>query len=97
VTSGPITDHFGPRVPVVVGQLCMVAGLAAVLATGGLISPLITAACLVPIGASGSMAMPSVTGVVLAGVPQELGSTASAVLNAFRQVGGAVAIEVFAR
>jgi DHA2 family methylenomycin A resistance protein-like MFS transporter len=39
--------------------------------------------------------MPSVTGVVLEGVPGRQAGTASAVFNTFRQVGGAVAIAVF--
>jgi DHA2 family methylenomycin A resistance protein-like MFS transporter len=39
--------------------------------------------------------MPSVTGVVLEGVPARRAGTASAVFNTFRQVGGAVAIAVF--
>ena len=39
--------------------------------------------------------MPSVTGVVLEGVPARQAGTASAVFNTFRQVGGAVAIAVF--
>jgi DHA2 family methylenomycin A resistance protein-like MFS transporter len=95
LTSGPITNRFGPRVPVVLGQLSMVFGLLALLATAGLRSPLITALCVIPIGAGGSLAMPPVTGVVLDGVKQERAGTASAVFNTFRQVGGAVAIAVF--
>jgi DHA2 family methylenomycin A resistance protein-like MFS transporter len=39
--------------------------------------------------------MPSVTSVVLEGVPAQQAGTASAVFNTFRQVGGAVAIAVF--
>jgi DHA2 family methylenomycin A resistance protein-like MFS transporter len=39
--------------------------------------------------------MPSVTSVVLDGVPAHQAGTASAVFNTFRQVGGAVAIAVF--
>jgi MFS transporter, DHA2 family, methylenomycin A resistance protein len=49
----------------------------------------------IPIGAGGSLAMPSVTGVVLDGVAPGQAGTASAVFNTFRQVGGAVAIAVF--
>ena len=57
--------------------------------------PALIAACLIPIGAGGALAMPSVTGVVLEGVPAQQAGTASAVFNTFRQVGGAVAIAVF--
>lgn len=95
LTSGPITNRYGPRAPIVLGQLAMVTGLIAVLCTAPLGSAEVTAVCLIPIGAGGSMAMPAVTGVVLAGVDQHLAGTASAVFNTFRQVGGAVAIAVF--
>ena len=95
LTSGPITNRFGPRRPIVLGQLSMVGGLLALLITATLRSPLITALCVIPVGAGGSLAMPPVTGVVLEGVRPELAGTASAVFNTFRQVGGAVAIAVF--
>ena len=68
LTSGPVTNRFGPRVPVVLGQLSMVVGLVALLATATLRSPVITALCVIPVGAGGSLAMPAVTGVVLDGV-----------------------------
>jgi DHA2 family methylenomycin A resistance protein-like MFS transporter len=95
LSSGPITNRFGPRVPVVLGQLAMVIGLVALLTTATLRSPVITALCVIPVGAGGSLAMPAVTSVVLDGVPPALAGTASAVFNTFRQVGGAVAIAVF--
>jgi DHA2 family methylenomycin A resistance protein-like MFS transporter len=95
LASGPITNRFGPRLPVVAGQLSMVIGLAALLATVHLKSALLVAVCVIPIGAGGSLAMPAVTGVVLDGVSPNQAGTASAVFNTFRQVGGAVAIAVF--
>ncbi len=95
LTSGPVTNRLGPCLPIVAGQLAMVAGLIAALLTAQIGSPLLTAACLIPIGAGGAMAMPAVTGIVLDGVDQDLAGTASAVFNTFRQVGGAVAIAVF--
>ena len=95
LTSGPITNRFGPRVPVVAGQALMVLGLSALLATVHLRSVVLVALCVIPIGAGGSLAMPAVTGVVLDGVDPGLAGTASAVFNTFRQVGGAVAIAVF--
>lgn len=73
----------------------MTAGLLALLLTAPLESPVITALCVIPIGAGGSLAMPSITSVVLEGVPAERAGTASAVFNTFRQIGGAVAIAVF--
>ena len=73
----------------------MVVGLVAVLVTAPLGNPVLVAICIIPIGAGGALAMPSVTGVVLEGVPGHQAGTASAVFNTFRQVGGAVAIAVF--
>ncbi|MCW2763939.1 MAG: putative drug resistance transporter [Marmoricola sp.] len=95
VLSGAITNRFGPRVPVVAGQLAMVVGLVALLTTAPLGSALLTAILLILIGPGGSVAMPAITGVVLDSVPAERAGTASAVFNTFRQVGGAVAIAVF--
>ena len=93
--SGPVTNRYGARLPVVAGLSSMVLGLVALLLTTSLGDPLVTALCLVPVGLGGSVAMPSVTGVVLEGVAADRAGTASAVFNTFRQVGGAVAIAVF--
>ena len=95
LASGRIVNRFGPRLPVVAGQLSMVIGLVALLATVGLKSVALVALCVIPIGAGGALAMPAVTGVVLDGVDPDQAGTASAVFNTFRQVGGAVAIAVF--
>lgn len=95
LASGPVTNRYGPRLPVVAGQLSMVIGLVALLVTVHLRSVLLVALCIIPIGAGGALAMPAVTGVVLDGVAPHQSGTASAVFNTFRQVGGAVAIAVF--
>lgn len=95
LASGPVTNRYGARLPVVSGLVAMAVGLAAMLIIAPLGQPLAIAACLVPVGAGGALAMPSVTGVVLDGVPARQAGTASAVFNTFRQVGGAVAIAVF--
>lgn len=95
LASGPVTNRFGARVPVVAGLSSMVLGLLALIITAPLGRPVLMALCVIPIGAGGSLAMPSVTSVVLDGVPAAQAGTASAVFNTFRQVGGAVAIAVF--
>jgi DHA2 family methylenomycin A resistance protein-like MFS transporter len=95
LVSGPITNRFGPRLPVVAGQVFMVIGLVGLLATVHLKSVPLVALCVIPIGGGGALAMPAVTGVVLDGVDPHQAGTASAVFNTFRQVGGAVAIAVF--
>ena len=94
IVSGTLANRFGPRVPVVLGLMSMVAGLVAMLFTA-------------PLGphCSWQPADPhrhrrldrDATGHVR-GPCQRAGraaGTASAVFNTFRQVGGAVAIAVF--
>jgi MFS transporter, DHA2 family, methylenomycin A resistance protein len=95
LASGHVTNRFGARIPVVAGLSSMVLGLLALVIIAPLGSPVLMAVCVIPIGAGGSLAMPSVTSVVLEGVPARQAGTASAVFNTFRQVGGAVAIAVF--
>jgi len=95
LASGFVTNRFGARIPVVAGLLSMVVDLVALVFTAPLGLPWLMAICIIPIGAGGSLAMPSVTSVVLEGVPAHQAGTASAVFNTFRQVGGAVAIAVF--
>jgi DHA2 family methylenomycin A resistance protein-like MFS transporter len=93
--SGPVTNRFGTRVPVVAGLTSMVVGLIGLVLTAPLGSPLLTSLLIIPVGAGGSLAMPPSTGLVLASVAPERAGTASAVFNTFRQVGGAVAIAIF--
>lgn len=95
LASGPITNRYGARLPVVAGLTSMAVGLVALMIIAPLGNPVWIALCVIPIGAGGALAMPSVTGVVLEGVPAHQAGTASAVFNTFRQVGGAVAIAVF--
>ncbi len=95
LSSGPVTNRFGARVPVVSGMVSMVVGLVALAALVPLESPLLVAFSLIFVGAGGALAMPAVTGVVLDGVAPEQAGAASAVFNTFRQIGGAVAIAIF--
>ena len=93
--SGLLTNRLGARFPAMAGQLAMVVGLTALAATAHLGSTALTAGLVVLVGGGGSVAMPQVTGLVLASVPPERAGTASAIFNTFRQIGGAVAIAVF--
>ena len=93
--SGPVTNRFGTRVPVVAGLTSMVVGLTVMVLTAPLGSPLLTTLLIIPIGAGGSLAMPPTTGLVLSSVAPDRAGTASAVFNTFRQVGGAMAIAIF--
>jgi DHA2 family methylenomycin A resistance protein-like MFS transporter len=95
LSSGAVVNRFGTRLPAVLGLSSMTAGLTGL----ALAAPLERAwpvACLVIlVGAGGSVAMPALTGLVLARTGPDQAGIASAVLNMFRQIGGAVAIAVF--
>jgi MFS transporter, DHA2 family, methylenomycin A resistance protein len=95
LVSGPMTNRYGSRVPIVTGLASMVIGLTGFVVTAPLGSPLLTTLLIIPIGAGGSLAMPPATGLVLASVAPQQAGTASAVFNTFRQVGAAVAIAIF--
>lgn len=95
VAAGRIAARFGPRVPAAAGQLTMVLGLMAMLATAPLGSLTLVTVLMIPIGVGGALAIPPVTALVLDSVPAARAGTASAVFNTFRQLGGAVGIAVF--
>ena len=95
LVSGPLTNRFGVRVPMLLGFGLVLLGVTGIASTASLGLPWLTAAFVVPVGAGGSIAMPAATSLVLATVPADRAGTASAVFNTFRQVGGALAIAVF--
>lgn len=93
--SGPFTNRYGVRVPVIIGLGAMTVGLicGALLISDG--SAWVAAVVLILVGAGGAIAMPPLAGVVLGTADEARAGIASATLNTFRQVGGALAIAVF--
>jgi DHA2 family methylenomycin A resistance protein-like MFS transporter len=93
--SVKVARRFGPRVPMVTGQLIMGAGslLLLIVAPGsGLLIPLLA---LIPIGIGGGLAVPSLTATLLESIDSAKAGTAAAVLNTSRQVGGCLAVAIF--
>jgi DHA2 family methylenomycin A resistance protein-like MFS transporter len=90
-----IAARFGPRVPMAAGQFLQAAGLLSLcLAVVG--APVwLVAALTVLIGFGASLAVPTLTALLVASVPAERAGTASGVLNTCRQLGGALAVAVF--
>ena len=84
--------RFGPRVPIIGGQVLMVLGLAG-LALAPVDLPLWAVALLmVPVGVGGSFTVPPLTSLLLDAVPAPRAGTASGVLNTARQVGGSMGV-----
>jgi DHA2 family methylenomycin A resistance protein-like MFS transporter len=90
-----IAARFGPRVPMAAGQFLQAAGLLSLcLAVAG--SPVwLVASLTILIGFGASLAVPTLTALLVSSVPAERAGTASGVLNTCRQVGGALAVAVF--
>ncbi|EWS82524.1 MFS transporter [Brachybacterium phenoliresistens] len=93
--SGPLITRFGPRVPVVSGLACATIAMLLMAATLPLHSPWLIAGIVVIAAIGGAIGMPPLTGLVLSSVEHGQAGIASAVLNTFRQIGGALAIAVF--
>ncbi len=95
LASAKLAARFGPRVPMVAGQLVGVAGALALLTISPNTPVGVVAALMVPIGLGGALTVPALTALLLDTVPADRAGTASAVLNTARQVGGAIAVAVF--
>lgn len=98
VASARAATRYGPRVPIVTGQVICALGLLGLLAAAGtgtgVARPLL-ALLLVPLGAGLGFAVPSVTAAMLTGVAPERAGLAGGVFNSVRQVGSALAVAVF--
>ena len=90
-----IVATLGPRATIILGQLVMVAGLAALALAPASVQAWLVILLMMPVGAGGSLAVPAVTALLLHAIPAERAGTASGVLNTSRQVGGALAVAVF--
>ncbi|KPI22726.1 drug resistance transporter, EmrB/QacA subfamily [Actinobacteria bacterium OV320] len=92
-TAARLAARFGPRMPIVTGQLFMAAGLVALCVPSAPAWLLVL--LMIPVGTGGGLAVPAVTSLLLDRVPGERAGTASGVLNASRQLGGALSVAVF--
>ncbi|MEU0647512.1 MFS transporter [Streptomyces umbrinus] len=90
-----LASRFGARMPMITGQLLMATGLLAMVTLPGGAPVWLTIVLMVPVGAGGAMAVTAMTALLLEQVPAERAGVASGVLNAARQLGGALAVAVF--
>ncbi|WP_439681443.1 MFS transporter [Embleya sp. MST-111070] len=95
LTSAKLAARFGPRLPMVTGQLVAAVGLSALLTVTAHTDVWVVAALMVPVGLGGALTVPALTAQLLDAVPADRAGTASAVLNTGRQIGGAIAVAAF--
>jgi DHA2 family methylenomycin A resistance protein-like MFS transporter len=90
--GGRANSRMGPRRPVVAGMAIGAAGFVAMAALGGHQPYLVLVVPMMAAGLGISITMPAVTSAAVEGAPPERSGLASGVLNASRQVGGAIGI-----
>jgi DHA2 family methylenomycin A resistance protein-like MFS transporter len=95
VASGVVAARTGPRLPMILGAAVTLAGYA-MLSRLGPATPYV--AMLLPfivVPAGMGFAVPAMTAGVLSSIDRRRSGTASAVLNAARQTGGAIGVAIF--
>jgi DHA2 family methylenomycin A resistance protein-like MFS transporter len=90
-----VAERVGRLVPILGGQLSMIAGLVllAVLPSDAPVG--LVAVAMVPVGVGGAFTVPPITSLLLDAVPADAAGTASGVLNTARQMGGSLGVAVF--
>ncbi len=84
--------RFGPRLPIVTGELVMVAGLTALALVPSDLPVWAISVLMVPVGVGGSFTVPPLTSLLLDAVAPQQAGLASGVLNTARQVGGSMGV-----
>ena len=95
VASGMVASRTGPRLPMIVGAAGTVVGFAILSQLGPSTSYLAMLLPFIVIPGSMGFAVPAMTAAVLSSVDRSRSGTASAVLNASRQTGGAIGVAIF--
>jgi len=95
LASAKAANRFGPRFPVLIGQVVCAFGLVLLFVVGRGTGGLALAALLLPLAGGLGFAVPSLTAMMLGGIAPERAGLAGGVLNSVRQTGGALAVAGF--
>ncbi|GAB4083360.1 MFS transporter [Modestobacter muralis] len=87
-----VAARYGLRVPIIGGQIVLVAGLIALACVPASTPTWVVAVLMVPVGLGGSFTVPPLTTLVIDSVPARRAGTASGVLNMSRQMGGSLGV-----
>ncbi|MEU1098937.1 MFS transporter, partial [Streptomyces sp. NPDC005877] len=94
VLSGKLSARYGPRRPMLLGQLLALAGLLLLLVPDAGTPPLLVSFLLIPLALGCALTIPALTATVMESLPQDRAGLAAGVLNAARQVAGALSVAV---
>jgi DHA2 family methylenomycin A resistance protein-like MFS transporter len=95
LVSPRLAERIGRRQVIVVGQLVFTAAMAALLPLSAHTPVWLVLVLLLPLSIGGALAVPALTALLMDAVPAERAGTASGLLNALRQTGGALAVALF--
>ncbi|MFJ9472732.1 MFS transporter [Streptomyces caniferus] len=93
--AGKLTNRYGPRLPLILGQVIQTVGILGLLLVHRDTPTPLLLTLLVPLGIGGGLAVPPLTSAMLEAVPHERAGLASGVLSAARQFGGAIGVALF--
>jgi DHA2 family methylenomycin A resistance protein-like MFS transporter len=92
LAAGRLSGRYGPRRPMLIGQLLLIAALLALLGVNAQTSTAALLILLIPIGFGAGLVVPPLTSALLEAVDEKRAGTASGILSAARQVGGALGV-----
>ncbi|MGP9021517.1 MFS transporter [Streptomyces sp. BR1] len=92
VLSGKLSNRYGPRRPMLIGQLVAIAGLLLLLVPDEHTPTLLAAFLMIPLALGCGLSVPALTAAMMEALPQERAGLAAGVLNAGRQVAGALSV-----
>ncbi|WP_188284454.1 MFS transporter, partial [Streptomyces sp. CBMA29] len=95
IVSAGLSARFGARLPMLAGQLLMIAGLLVLLPVTASTPAVLLAVVMVPLGLGGALAVPPLTAALLDATPADRAGLAAGVLNAGRQIAGALSVAAF--
>ncbi|GAB1332419.1 MFS transporter [Streptomyces sennicomposti] len=95
LVSPRLAERIGRRQVIVIGQLLFTVAMASMLPLTAHTPVWLVLLLLLPLSTGGALAVPAVTALLMDAVPAERAGTASGLLNALRQTGGALAVALF--
>ncbi|WP_084704003.1 MFS transporter [Phaeacidiphilus oryzae] len=95
LVSPRLAERIGRRPVIVAGQLVLAVAMLALLPLAARTPLWLVLVLLLPLSIGGAVAVPALTALLMDAVPGERAGTASGMLNALRQTGGALAVALF--
>jgi MFS transporter, DHA2 family, methylenomycin A resistance protein len=93
--AGRLVQRYGPRMPLMAGQLILAAALLGLLAVGRASPTVAIEILLIPVGIGAGLTIPPLTAAFMDDIRAEQAGVGAGVLNSSRQLGSALGVAVF--